>query len=42
MVVPLAIIFALLSALFFSLQGIANRKAVIGKEVIPGAFLLYL
>ncbi len=39
MVVPLAIIFALIAALFFSLQGIANRKAVIGKEVIPGSFL---
>lgn len=39
MLVPIAILFALLSALFFSLQGIANRKAVIGKEVIPGAFL---
>ncbi len=39
MVVVLAIIFAVLSALFFSLQGVASRKAVLNRAVIPGAFL---
>ncbi len=39
MVVIVAVLFAVLAALFFSLQGVASRKAVIGKEVIPGAFL---
>ncbi len=39
MVAVLPVLFAVLAALFFSLQGVANRKAVIGKEVIPGAFL---
>ena len=39
MVVVLAIIFAVLSAFFFSLQGVASRKAVLNRGVIPGAFL---
>ncbi|MFQ6011981.1 MAG: EamA family transporter, partial [Nitrososphaerales archaeon] len=40
MVSVIAILFALLSAFFFSSAGIANRKAVINKEVIPGTFLV--
>ncbi|MFQ6011100.1 MAG: EamA family transporter, partial [Nitrososphaerales archaeon] len=39
LVVLQVIVFATLAALFFSLQGIANRKAVLDKEVIPGSFL---
>jgi len=39
MVVLLAVFFAVMSAFFFSLQGVATRKAVMGKAVIPGLFL---
>lgn len=39
MVVIIAVIFAVMAALFFSMSGVAARKGVIGKEVMPGAFL---